>query len=91
MRFVSAIRWPFTNVGFLVNGHQRARFDSMYHHIKKLMYTVHIGTPDPRFGNILLEQFGRAKANLRRACSIPFKACDGPERKELLWISAQRN
>ena len=32
----------------------------MYHHIKKLMYTVHIGTPDPRFGNMLLEQFGGA-------------------------------
>jgi len=25
----------------------------MYHHIKKLMYTVNVGTPDPRFGNRL--------------------------------------
>ena len=25
----------------------------MYHHIKKLMYTVKVGTPDPRFGNML--------------------------------------
>jgi hypothetical protein len=32
----------------------------MYHHIKQLMYTVRIGVPDPRFGNMLLEQFGGA-------------------------------
>ena len=32
----------------------------MYHHIKKLMYTVRVGNPDPRFGNMLLEQFGGA-------------------------------
>jgi Mn-containing catalase len=32
----------------------------MYHHVKKLMYTVSIGAPDPRFGNMLLEQFGGA-------------------------------
>src|ERR1041385_787394 len=30
----------------------------MYHHIKKLMYTVRVSKPDPRFGNMLLEQFG---------------------------------
>lgn len=29
----------------------------MYHHIKKLMFTVRAGQPDPRFGNMLLEQF----------------------------------
>lgn len=27
----------------------------MYHHVKKLMYTVHVDNPDPRFGNMLLE------------------------------------
>jgi Mn-containing catalase len=26
----------------------------MYHHIKKLMYTVHVDEPDVRFGNMLL-------------------------------------
>src|SRR5689334_13075123 len=31
---------------------------SMYHHVKKLMYTVHVGEADPRFGRMLLEQFG---------------------------------
>ena len=30
----------------------------MYHHVKKLMYTVRVDDPDPRFGNMLLEQFG---------------------------------
>ena len=30
----------------------------MYQHVKKLMYTVKVGTPDVRFGSMLLEQFG---------------------------------
>jgi len=29
----------------------------MYHHVKKLMYTVRVDEADPRFGNMLLEQF----------------------------------
>jgi Mn-containing catalase len=36
----------------------------MYHHVKKLMYTVNIGAPDVRFGNMLLEQFGGANGEL---------------------------
>ena len=38
----------------------------MYHHVKKLMYTVRVDVPDPKFGNMLLEQFGGAngEANL---------------------------
>src|SRR5689334_25425035 len=39
----------------------------MYHHIKQLMYTVRIGTPDPRFGNMLLEQIGGANGELAAA------------------------
>lgn len=39
----------------------------MYHHIKKLMYTVNIGTPDVRFGKMLLEQFGGANGELAAA------------------------
>jgi len=35
----------------------------MYHHVKKLMYTVNIGEPDVRFGNMLLEQFGGANGD----------------------------
>lgn len=30
----------------------------MYHRVKKLMYTVNNGEPGPRFGRMLLEQFG---------------------------------
>jgi Mn-containing catalase len=32
----------------------------MYHHVKKMMYTVKVGTPDVRFESMLLEQFGGA-------------------------------
>jgi Mn-containing catalase len=58
----------------------------MYHHIKKLMYTVEIGTPDPQFGNMLLEQFGGANGELAAAMqySIQGLNCDDPERKDLL-------
>ena len=58
----------------------------MYHHLKKLMYTVNVGTPDPRFGNMLLEQFGGANGELAAAMqySIQGLNCDDPERKDLL-------
>jgi Mn-containing catalase len=58
----------------------------MYHHIKKLMYTVQVGTPDPRFGNMLLEQFGGANGELAAAMqySIQGLNCDDPERKDML-------
>src|SRR5689334_11204540 len=58
----------------------------MYHHIKKLMYTVSVGTPDPRFGNMLLEQFGGANGELAAAMqySVQGLNCDDPERKDLL-------
>jgi Mn-containing catalase len=58
----------------------------MYHHIKQLMYTVRIGEPDPRFGNMLLEQFGGANGELAAAMqySVQGLNCDDPERKDLL-------
>jgi len=58
----------------------------MYHHIKQLMYTVRIGSPDPRFGNMLLEQFGGANGELAAAMqySVQGLNCDDPERKDLL-------
>ena len=58
----------------------------MYHHIKQLMYSVHVDTPDPRFGNMLLEQFGGANGELAAAMqySIQGLNCDDPERKDLL-------
>ncbi len=58
----------------------------MYHHIKKLMYTVRVGTPDPKFGNMLLEQFGGANGELAAAMqySIQGLNCEDPARKDLL-------
>ncbi len=58
----------------------------MYHHVKKLMYTVRVGTPDPRFGRMLLEQFGGANGELAAAMqySIQGLNCDDPARKDLL-------
>jgi len=58
----------------------------MYHHIKKLMYTVNVGKPDPRFGNMLLEQFGGANGELAAAMQYSIQGinCDDPERKDLL-------
>jgi Mn-containing catalase len=50
------------------------------------MYTVQIGTPDPKFGNMLLEQFGGANGELAAAMqySIQGLNCDDPERKDML-------
>lgn len=58
----------------------------MYHHIKKLMYTVRVGEPDPRFGNMLLEQFGGANGELAAAMqySIQGLNCDDLARKDML-------
>src|SRR4026209_1381365 len=59
---------------------------SMYHHVKKLMYTVRVDNPDPAFGNLLLEQFGGANGELAAAMqySIQGLNCDDMERKDLL-------
>src|SRR5687768_507767 len=58
----------------------------MYHHVKRLMYTVRVDQPDPRFGNMLLEQFGGANGELAAAMqySIQGLNCDDLERKDLL-------
>lgn len=58
----------------------------MYHHVKKLMYTVSVGEPDPRFGKMLLEQFGGANGELAAAMqySIQGLNCDDPGLKDLL-------
>jgi Mn-containing catalase len=58
----------------------------MYHHIKKLMYTVRVDEPDPSFGNMLLEQFGGANGELAAAMqySIQGLNCEDPDRKDLL-------
>ena len=58
----------------------------MYHHVKKLMFTVRVDEPDPRFGNMLLEQFGGANGELAAAMqySIQGLNCEDPEPKDLL-------
>src|ERR1700691_1112998 len=58
----------------------------MYHHIKKLMYTVNVGEPDPKFGNMLLEQFGGANGELAAAMQYTVQGinCDNPGIKDLL-------
>lgn len=58
----------------------------MYHHVKKLMYTARVGTPDPEFGNMLLEQFGGANGELAAAMqySIQGLNCEDLARKDLL-------
>jgi Mn-containing catalase len=58
----------------------------MYHHVKKLMYTVRVDQPDPSFGNMLLEQFGGANGELAAAMqySIQGLNCDDADRKDLL-------
>jgi Mn-containing catalase len=58
----------------------------MYHHVKKLMYTVNVGDADPRFGNMLLEQFGGANGELAAAMQYSIQGinCDDPARKDML-------
>ena len=50
------------------------------------MYTVRVDTPDPKFGNMLLEQFGGANGELAAAMqySIQGLNCDDPARKDML-------
>jgi manganese catalase len=58
----------------------------MYHHVKKLMFTVHVGEPDPRFGNMLLEQFGGANGELAAAMQYSVQGinCEDMACKDLL-------
>src|ERR1700727_2089230 len=59
----------------------------MYHHIKKLMYTVNIGPPHVKFGNLLLEQFGGANGELAAAMQYTIQGwncVDDLARRDLL-------
>jgi Mn-containing catalase len=58
----------------------------MYHHIKKLMFTVRVAQPDPRFGNMLLEQFGGANGELAAAMQYSIQGinCEDMACKDLL-------
>ena len=52
------------------------------------MYTVHVNQPDPRFGNMLLEQFGGANGELAAAMqySVQGLNCDDPAGVEYVVI-----
>ena len=58
----------------------------MYHHIKKLMFTVRVDQADPRFGNMLLEQFGGANGELAAAMQYSIQGinCEDMACKDLL-------
>lgn len=58
----------------------------MYHHVKQLMYDVRVDDPNPKFGRMLLEQFGGPNGELAAAMqySIQGLNCDDPARKDLL-------
>jgi Mn-containing catalase len=58
----------------------------MYHHVKQLMYTVRVDQPEPKFGRMLLEQFGGANGELAAAMQYTVQGinCDDAARKDLL-------
>ncbi len=58
----------------------------MYHHVKKLMYTVRVDEPDPHFGDMLLEQFGGANGELAAAMQYTVQGlnCSIGKYKDLL-------
>jgi Mn-containing catalase len=59
----------------------------LYHHIKQLMFTVNVGTPDVKFGNMLLEQFGGANGELAAAMQYTIQGwncTDDLARRDLL-------
>ena len=46
----------------------------MYHHVKKLMYTVNIGEPDPDSETCCWSSLAEPTENWPLPCSIPSKA-----------------
>jgi len=39
----------------------------MFHHVKELQFDARVSAPDPRFANLLMEQFGGANGELKAA------------------------
>jgi len=58
----------------------------LFHHVKKLMYTVRVDAPNLRFGNMLLEQFGGVNGELAAAMQYYIQGlnADDPDRKDML-------
>ena len=76
----------FLSIGRVEDASHFAKREIMYHHVKKLMYTVNVDAPDPKFGNMLLEQFGGANGELAAAMqySVQGLNCEDPFRKDML-------
>lgn len=58
----------------------------MFKHIKDMEYTVHVDRPDPRFANLLLEQFGGPHGELKAAMQYMTQsvACNDPKIRDML-------
>jgi hypothetical protein len=56
----------------------------LYHHVKKLMYAVRVGAPDPRFGNMLLQTMGNGGRLATRTCDARSWIVSGP-RARMPW------
>ncbi|MEL1134620.1 manganese catalase family protein [Desulfitobacterium sp. THU1] len=58
----------------------------MFKHIKDMEYTVHVDRPDPRFANLLLEQFGGPHGELKAAMQYFTQAvgCNNPQIRDML-------
>lgn len=58
----------------------------MFKHIKDMEYTVHVDRPDPRFANLLLEQFGGPHGELKAAMQYMSQSlgCNDPKIQDLL-------
>jgi hypothetical protein len=57
--------------------------DPSCHHVKKLMYSVNVGSPDPGLVNCYWNNSAAQMANWPRPCNIPFRGptaafCEGP-------------
>ena len=71
----------------------RNKVSPMYHHVKKLMFTVRVDEPDVRFGNMLLEQFGGANGELAAAMQYSIQGLNVkiPIERIFSWTLALRN
>jgi Mn-containing catalase len=56
----------------------------MYHHVKKLMYTVRVDEPDPRFGNMQLRDILHAEKQLLKALPKMAKAARSAQLQTLV-------
>lgn len=58
----------------------------MFKHIKDMEYTVRVDRPDPRFANLLLEQFGGPHGELKAAMQYFSQAvgCNDPKIRDML-------